>query len=113
MNVHEKRQRAREIYERLQREARGPEWVDPSQPLTCTSDAAIYTLAVPGEPLRSVVGFEKLQALELGTDSNLGAEGIKWKPLKSATIYQYLSSPGTSRVFTLKDGTRIHVTRTR
>ena len=113
MNVHEKRQRAREIYERLQREARGPEWVPPDTRLSCTQDAAIYTLAVPEKPLRSVVGFDRLLAEGFGTDSSLGAEGIKWKPLKSVTIYQYLSSPGTSHVFTLKDGTRIHVTRTR
>lgn len=113
MNIHEKRIRAREIYERLQREARGPEWVDPNQTLTCASDASVYTLAVPEKPLRSVVGFDKLLALELGTDSNLGAEGIKWKPLKSVTIYQYLSSPGTSHVFVQMDGTRIYVTRTR
>lgn len=113
MNVHEKRIRAREIYERLQREARGPTWVDPNQLLTCTSDAAIYTLAEPGKPLHSVVGFDKLLALELGTDNNLSAAGTKWKPLKSATIYQYLSAPGTSHVFVLKDGTRLQITRTR
>jgi hypothetical protein len=113
MDIHKKRQRAREIYERLQREARGPEWVESSQPLTCTSEAAVYTLAEYDKPLRSVVGFDKLLALELGADTSLGAEGIKWKPLKSATIYHYLSSPGTSHVFTLSDGARIQVTRIR
>lgn len=113
MNIHEKRQRAREIYERLQREARGPEWVESSQPRTCTSDAAVYILAEYDKPLRSIVGFNRLLAEELGTDTSLGAEGIKWKPLKSTTIYRYLSSPGTSHVFTLPDGARIQVTRIR
>ena len=113
MNIHEKRQCAREIYERLQREARGADWVAPDTKLTCTQEAAIYTLAVRDQPLRSVVGFERLLAEELGTDANLGAEGIKWKPLKSATVYQYLSTAGTSHVFTLKDGTKLHVTRIR
>jgi len=113
MNIHEKRQRAREIYERLQREARGPDWVDPNAKLAGSHEAAIYTLAIRDQPLRSVVGLDKLLELELGTDANLGAEGIKWKPLKSTTIYIYLSSVGKSHVFTLKDGTKLHVTRTR
>lgn len=113
MNVHEKRQRAREIYERLQREARGPEWVPPDTKLSRAQDASIYSLMATGQAPRSVVGFERLLAEELGTDANLGDESIKWKPLKSTTIYQYLSSPGTSHVFTLKDGTKINVMRTR
>ncbi len=113
MNVHEKRQRAREIYERLQREARGPEWVPPDTKLSCTQDASVYSLMTTGQAPRSVVGFDRLLAEELGTDARLGDESIKWKPLKSTTVYKYLSSPGTSHVFTLKDGTKVNIMRIR
>jgi len=99
MDIEQKRELAKSIFERVQSRARSSGWSEPrAQRAWCPQNEQIFEVIFP-EKLLNVVGINELEALNLGR-----FEKSIFKAFKKRSLIQYLSKVGATKNFETVEG---------